>query len=450
MRYFKTTFMWVIVLAAVAGYSYMDFETTRIEEKRKEEATRLFPFFPKDVLAITLNKEDNLLELERWEDGWRIIAPLKARADSEAVEKFLGYITDSRNDSDYVMDPDPLPQRLVEFGLANPTVSVTFKVGKDLKPYTIILGDRAPSKGVAYARLKGEKPVYRILAYARAEADKDIYYFRDKTVLRLNPVMIDQLVIERPEVTIRAKLPADGKWVLEKPIEGIADHNKVFELLGAFANTEIKEFVSETKDDLKSYGLDKPAIQLLFWVSGDSAPTVRLMVGKRSPEKRGYYISMSDRDNIFLVEEDTVNAIPREAKELRSKRLFFFESDLLKRIEIRKKDKATVLVRDVEKEWRRNNVNGEKVDFSLVKEFLEDLVSQQIADFITDSPESLSEYGLDPPEIQLLLWEKDSATPIYLNIGNRTPAGYVYASAANEGSILALDEKVKRILTTYF
>lgn len=449
MRYFKTTFMWVIVLAALAGYSYIDFEHTRIEEKKKDEATKLFPFQPIEVLTISLKKDDRVIDLERWDDGWRIIAPIKAKADDEAVEKFLGYVTDSRNDADYVMDPDPTDERLVEFGLDKPTVSVTFKTGKDLKSYTLVFGDRAPSMGVAFARLEGAKPVYRILSYARAEADKDVHYFRDKTVLRLNPVLIDQVAIIRPKVSIRVKLPKDEKWMLEKPITARADHKKVFEFLGIFANAEVKEFIAETKDNLAAYGLDKPAVELLFWQDGDANPRIRLKVGKRSPEKRGYFCSMNDRDNVFLLEEDTVLSIPRQAKELRSRELFFFDRGDLKRIEIREASKATVLVKDVDKEWRKNNINGEKIDFNVINELIDGLRNVEIRDFVTNSPGDLKEYGLDPPAIQILLWPKESAVPIHLSIGKKTPAGYVYATSSSDETVLAIDENVKRLLTTY-
>ncbi len=446
MKYFKSTFAWVIALVALAGYSYLDYDKTRVEEKRKDEATRLIPFYPKDILAISINKEERVIELERWEEGWKIITPINAKADNEAVEKFLGYVTDSRNDADYVMDYDPSPERLAEFGLANPTVSVTLKGGKELTPYTLVFGNRAPTKGVAFARLKGKKPVYRVLSYARAEADKDVHYFRDKTVLRLNPLMIDQLVIKRRKGSIRVKLPDSGKWEIEKPIKARADHNRIFELLGMFANAEVKEFISENKDNLKAYGLDEPAIELMLWLSGDSDATVKIQVGDRSPKKRGYFLTMSDRNNVFLLEEDLISSIPMAANEIRSRDLLFFESDRLRRIEIRKPDKSIVMVRDAGKDWRKNNINGDKVDFNLVSEMLNELLELKIKDFITDSPKSLKEYGLDPPAIKLLLWPEKSAMPIYLSVGGKTPAGYVYALAGSQGSVLALEENVKRIL----
>ncbi len=451
MKYFKSTFMWIIILVAIAGYSYMDFEHTKIEEERRDQETRLLKFSPGEVVSITIINEKNEIEIERWEEGWKIIRPVKAKADAEQVEKFLGYVTDSRNDADYVMDPDPTPERLAEFGLANPKMSVTLKVGKELKPYKLIFGDRAPTMGVAFARLDGYKPIYRVLADARGEADKDVHYFRDKSVLRLQPVMIDQWVIRRKDSSIRVKLPDTGKWEIEKPFKARADHNKIFEVLGVFANAEVKHFVDETKDNIAKYGLDKPSIEMSFWLAGDAEPTIKLTVGDRSPEKRGYYVAMSDRDNVFILEEEVINAIPRHMNDVRNRELFFFERDKLKRIEIRKPKKSIVLVKDIEKEWRRNNESGEKVDFNLVKEFLGDLLDSRIEEFVSDDEFDLKQYGLGEGGIALLIWPEGSSVPFSLNVGRKMPTGgQVYARSGAERGVLALDERVKRILTTYF
>jgi len=448
VRYFKATFVWVIALVALAGYTYLDFSHTRIEEARKEEASRLLPFTPQEALAIELVRAEGVIALERWEDGWRLVAPIKAKADSEAVEKFLEYVTDSRNDADYVMDPDPTPERLKEFGLAEPKVTLTLKVGKELKPYTLMFGDRAPSMGVAFARLKGGKPVYRVLANARAEADKDAFYFRDKKVLRLNPVMVDQLAITRADLSLRARMTGEGRWTLERPVKDRADNEKVFEFLGLFANAQVKAFADETKDRLREFALDKPSAELRFWLSGDAEPAVTLTVGARSPERRGYYCAMSDRDGVFVLDEEVIHAIPRDARELRGKELFFFEQDALARIEMRAGGTSVALVRGADKEWRRGGGKGDVVEYLAIKEFLDALASVRIRDFITDDPASLKEYGLDTPALQVMLYPEGSAVPLFVSVGARTPAGHRYARTGERPTILALDETIQGILQT--
>lgn len=449
MTYFKKTFIWIIVLVAIGGYTMLDFKSTKIAEQKKEEQTRLLPFTADQVLALTIKKESGTIELERWEKGWKIVSPLNAMAKNETVEKFIHEVTESRNDSEYVMDPNPTPERLTEFGLAVPSIKLTLKVGKELKEHTILFGIRAPMMGVAYAQLEGQTPVYRVNADCRAEADKDAYYFRDKSVLKLNPVMVDQVAVNWEGSPMLFKLSESGIWRVEKPVNARMDQKKLFDFMGAFANSEVKEFISEKKEKLAAYGLDKPSAVIKFWISGDSNPTVQIDIGKRSPEKRGYFCAMSDRDAIFILEEKAVNAIPRTADEMRSKQLFFFEGEKLKRIELRSAAKSVVLVKDPENEWRKGDVLGAKVDFAMVNDFIEETKKLEIKEFVSSDLRDVRQYGLEPAGIQAQMWLEDSAAPITLNLGKATPAGYVYAFSTAEKSILTLEERAKRVLETF-
>jgi len=159
---------------------------------------------------------------------------------------------------------------------------------------------------------------------------------------------------------------------------------------------------------------------------------------------------MSDRDNIFVLDEDLIHAVPRGVNEVRSKQLFFFDKDKLKRIEIHDADKSIVLVKDKDKEWRRDNVKGEVLDFNLVKEFLEDLTSMKIEDFVEGGLGNLARFGLSPAKTRLLVWPEESSVPISLSIGGDTPAGHVYARSGGGNEVIELDSRVRKVLHTYF
>jgi hypothetical protein len=58
-------------------------------------------------------------------------------------------------------------------------------------------------------------------------------------------------------------------------------------------------------------------------------------------------------------------------------------------------------------------------------------------------------YGLDPAEIQVWLWSEDSKEPITLTIGKTAPSGYVYSYSSSEKMVIALDEKIKKMLRSY-
>ncbi|MBF0170066.1 MAG: DUF4340 domain-containing protein, partial [Nitrospinae bacterium] len=391
----------------------------------------------------------SVIELERWDDGWRIVAPVKGDADDAQVEKFLGYVIESRNDAEYVMDADPSPERLTEFGLDVPKNVVTLKVGKELTPYTLEFGDRAPTMGVAFARLKGQRQVYRVLADAQAEADRDLYYFRDKRALKIDPVGIDQLSLTWDDQQLLVKMPDNGKWTVEKPVKATADHMRVFELLSAFSTAEVKEFTDRPATADPAFGLDAPMAKMLIWVAGDGAPTIQLAVGKRDPAKRGYYCLVTGHEGVVVLSEETINALPRKPSDLRNREIFPFDQTLVRRIEIRTASSQVALVMDKESEWRRGGDAGEVVEFQKVKEFTDELAAVKVVDFVEGGATRRSEVGLTPPEMELVVWLEGEKEPHRLTVGHRDPTGALrYAGLGDE--VVTIERRFAQALVSYF
>ncbi|MBI5747602.1 MAG: DUF4340 domain-containing protein [Nitrospinae bacterium] len=451
MKYFKKTFLWIIILAGLAGYFYLDVETTKKKEIEKEEATRLLPFKPSEVLELEVKKEGSIILLQRWEDGWRVEKPIKAKADSKAVEKALGYITQSRNDAEYVMDENPTQERLAEFGLIKPQLEVTLRVGKELTPYTLIFGERAPTKGVAFAILKGSPKVYRVLADARAEADQSLYYFRDKTIFKTEPNMVDKVEILKDNKKIKCELPMEGKWNIISPIKGRADMIKIIEIVSKFKDSEIKEFIDEEPKDLKAYGLYPVKTKLSIWLSGDESPTETVFIGDRDKKKRGYFAKLEKKDNVFLIEENMVDLLPVDAEELRERSILFFEEEKVNKIEIKYPDREIVVAKTPEFEWKTLKPRESEFDFNIVKEFLKNIREFKIKEFVSEGHEGLKTYGLDRPAIKLLIWEEGNKTPHELNIGSISGKGDgIYVWTGEQDSVVLIDEKIKGVVKESF
>ncbi len=451
MKYFKKTFLWIIILAGLVGYFYLDVETTKKKEIEKEEASRLLPFKPSDVLELELKKGDGVIVVQRWEDGWRIEKPIKAKGDSKAVEKALDYITQSKNDADYIMDENPTQERLSEFGLINPQLEVTLRVGKELTPYTLIFGERAPTKGVAFAILKGSPKVYRVLADARAEADQSLYYFRDKTIFKTEPHMVDKIEILKDNKKIKCELPMEGKWEIILPLKGRADMIKIIEIASKFKNSEVKEFINEEPKDLKEYGLYPVKTKLSIWLSGDESPTETIFIGERDKKKRGYFAKLEKKDNVFLIEEDMVDLLPEDADELRERSIMFFEEEKVNKIEVKYPDREIVVTKTPDFEWKILKPRESDFDFNVVKDFLHNIREFKIKEFISDGHEGLKIYGLDSPAIRLLIWEDGNKIPHELSIGIRSKGDSgVYAFTGEQNTVVLLDDKIREVIDENF
>ncbi|MBI3813443.1 MAG: DUF4340 domain-containing protein [Nitrospinae bacterium] len=446
MKYFKKTFLWIIILSALAGYFYLDVKTTKKKEMEKEEAARLLPFKPEEVVELDLKKGDRTILLQRWEDGWRVEKPIKAKADGRAVEKALGYITQSRSDADYVMDENPSQERLAEFGLINPQLEVTLKVGKSMTPYTLIFGDRAPTKGVAFAILKGSPKVYRVLADAKAQADQELYYFRDKTIFKTQPVMVDKVEIINNGQKIKCELPMEGKWGIVSPIKSRADMIKIIEMISKFKETDIKEFIEEEPKDLKQYGLNPFKKKLSIWLSGDDKATETIFIGDRDKKKRGYYARLEGKDNVFLIEEGLADLIPEDAEDLRDRYIMFLEDEKVNKIEVKYPDKEIIVVKTPDFEWKMLKPKEQVFDFNVIKEFLKEMKGFKVEEFVGQGF-SLAKYGLEHPPIKLLIWEDGIATPHELHIGNADTKGAgIYAWTAEQDGVVLIDGKVRDVI----
>ncbi len=449
MRYFKKTFIWIIVLTSIAGYYYIDLKREKIREKEKVEATRLLPFDPIQVLKIQLKKEESSIVLERWEEGWRITEPVKAPAVNEKVEEFLGYVTQFQNDSDYVMDADPTEERLKEFGLDQPENVVTLSVGRELKSHTIFFGHRAPTKGVAFARLQGDPQVYRVLADAKGQANQDVYYFRDKRVVEYDPVMVDLVEMVGPSGSIRCELPMNGKWEISEPIQARADITKIMEFLMAFKNNEIKEFVEEEPTDLVQYNLQPATRRISFGISGDLKPSIEILLGKRDKKKRGVFALLSGKKNVVLLDDKLLDFIPTEPFTLMNREIFLFEEEEVQKVRILSGRGGREFEKTPDYNWKQTIPEEAVADFNPIMAFLQAMRKVEIKRLLTGNPSLFEMSGLNNPAYKVMVWTKTSKEKEWLSIGNKAKEEGYYAMSGGGPDIFIIAGEVESEIRTF-
>jgi hypothetical protein len=448
MRYFKKTFLWIILLSILGGYLYIyEIRGGKEREQAEEEASRLFRFTPEDVIELELKKPGSLIHLIRDEKGWQMDSPVKAKADDKSVHSVLQYITETKNDSKYVMEENPSPQRLVEFGLSNPSLQVEIRVkGEPAK--TIYFGDRGPTQNVAYAMVKGDPRVYRVVADARAEADRDDYYFRDKTIASFKPFEADKLEISINGQTMRAELPMMGKWEITQPLKARADLVKIMELLSKLSEGEIKAFIDEEPKDLGLYGLNPPRAEVSVWGGGDNKGVTTLLFGDKDIKKRGVYVKHKDSPNVFLLEEDVWDILPRDVSHLRDQSVFFFEEEKVTKIQLKSPIKETLWEKDSHAEWKQKMPVNSSVEFSIIKDLLEKLKGVRIKEFVVDNPKDLKEFGLNKPAYTIKIWQEGSNTPQELNIGKTDNSGRAVYALTEGNSIVSLGMEITELFKT--
>jgi hypothetical protein len=306
LKNFKKTIFWFIALAALFGASQLIDDRVEEAERVEQANLKLFSFGIEQVAEFWINsaKDGVRARLTREADGWRLIQPLAARGDDEAVTKLLKNIVDSRKDA--ILFENPEPAKLVELGLDKPELEISFKTGSGVT--TMEFGDKGPTLNVTYGRFKGETAVYRIHSDVRTEADTSVYALRDKSTLMFDPLKLKRMEIMRRGRDMVVVVLERGRWDMLLPQPARADQAKVLETLYAIKDTPVKAFIDEAPSDLAQYGLEPPSIAITITERGRKGAQV-LHIGGKDRKRRGYFARSNSSQNVVLLEENLVKSL---------------------------------------------------------------------------------------------------------------------------------------------
>jgi hypothetical protein len=221
----------------------------------------LVNFAREQVDGVQLSVAGQEIAFERDAGRWKMVSPVAARADFNAVDGLIGSMEVAQIRS-VVSDTEPSPDQLRSYGLDKPQVSATVSVG-DART-TLLLGGSA-GDGIFYAK-DASKPavvtVDNILADdLRKQTDeyrhKDAFEFRAFNANRVEFTSNDQtIVFER--VKGQGDTPEDS-WRRTSPNPGDVDRTKFEALLTQLTEIRAASFTPTTAGT----GLGSPVMTVL-------------------------------------------------------------------------------------------------------------------------------------------------------------------------------------------
>jgi hypothetical protein len=208
---------------------------------------RLVPIDSERVRRIEIQRGTTALELENKGRGWRIIKPLDAPADNEAVtallQKWSALRLASIDQSNKKSEASPEP--------FEPLSEIRIFSENSTEPSIISIGKPSPD-GFVPVRLQ-PRNIGGSAPPALAESSAiDLDQLRDRALARLNPDLVDLVRWQKGESKTEIRR-ADGTWP--------AAAEKIFE---ALASTKTSRYTPATPAALAAAGLNKPASHLEF------------------------------------------------------------------------------------------------------------------------------------------------------------------------------------------
>lgn len=425
----RTTLIAAVVLLALGGYIYKyEREPVKSESDADTKREKVFTFEEAKVKSIEVKKAEGVaLRVTRGTSGWQIVAPTEAAADSTEVDALARNLATLERER-IVAEGGA---NLADFGLAPPAIEIGFDVEGQKERGALLLGAKSPTGSSQYAKLAGEDKVFVVPSYLESSFDKKVWDLRDKSIFRFNREDVEKVVVRSPGGELALARASEDLWNVTTPSICRADRYKASGLVSRFETGRMEEIVSESGEDLKGYGLDKPQYQLELQLKGGRAR--KLFVGKEKDSR--FYARNPARPFVYLIASTLVDDLKKDFSEYRSKRLFDFSTYQVTKFQLgaRVLEKTRV---DDKDQWKETAPESKEVDRTAVEDLLYKLNGTDAESFAADRVDNPKTYGMDAPAVTISVWSNEGKNVEELKVGKVGDS--VYARRKGDDPVLKI------------
>jgi len=298
-----------------------------------------------------------------------------------------------------------------------------------------ILGGKAPD-GASF----DEKDSVEALNSIGKTLEKGYLAFLDRQVFDFQHDAVARLAIERDGTRIVCE-KKDGKWKLTSPVALDADENGINNIIGTMNDLTAGEFVADSPkpDDLKRYGLDKPALRITATIeekeqkpddkkgaeakpddkkkqAAEKKTSTKTLLVSRKLDGQTYGIEQGGT-LVFTIKSWDADSLRSEV--IPTTLAEFAEADATS-LTIAHRGKPEIVVEKKNDAWTITKPKKADADQEAVKKILDalhDLKGRRCLDY---EGKNLAAYGLEPPEVVVTVKVKDKPD-VVLKIGKPLP-----------------------------
>ena len=414
---FRTTIILLIIAGIGAAYIFLyDKRQYRTDVWVQRQQMVLPDYKPGQINKIEMKKGDTNIVLESTDnESWRMVEPLQLRADKAEVAEILAQFEFLRKIG-VVKESETANFSLKEYGLETPdlVVSLWLKKGSmvggtagDVIKYTVNIGDRlAAGQDTVYITVGDDKDVSVVGAKFLEKVNKEINDLRNKWAFEYDKHSVERVRLESGENEPVVCSKAEQLWWITQPLSDRADTERIQDILNELKNLKIakEDFVSDSKEDIINYGLDKPVFTISIGTT-DDVQTLRL--GHSLDEK--IYAKLDGESSIFLVHDIILRDLDLELNDLRDKQLLRFDAIGtygIEKIDMKTSGTNLVMEKTVQYDWMIKSPKEILADRDTVREFVEKIKDLQIQQYVDDSGVNFEKYGLADSPIEVSVFRR--------------------------------------------
>ncbi|MFA5112370.1 MAG: DUF4340 domain-containing protein [Desulfobaccales bacterium] len=261
-----------------------------------------------------------------------------------------------------------------------------------------------------------------------------------KKVFQVKETEISGFSLSRGAAEIRLA-KQDKVWYLTSPLHAKADQTVVDNLLVTLARLRMERDLGAEKD-LKTFGLDKPALVVKFTAQGQPH---QLAVGANVPGDQAYYALRDQDPHLLMISGGSKDSLDRQLLALRDKTLLGFILSEVKGLRIKAGNTAVDLEKTGPRTWLWVGRPDVKVRGDRVEKLLREIHLARIKDFVTGPPPKNQALGLAPGK-RLEITVVTAAGNHILFLGSKKDDA-VYARQGADGPVVLVDATLPEAVT---
>ncbi len=235
------------------------------------------------------------------------------------------------------------------------------------------------------------------------------------------------------------------EWRIVEPIRSKTENWVINGLVNSLADAKKERTVTTSPASLADYGLD-PAKYEIVVTYDDKSDTVYL--GDKTPTGAYVFARINSDSTVYATQTMLLTNAEKDLFDFRDKTVLAFETDKVERATIKTPKRKIALRKEGEK-WYIFKGKDQKIlaDEFKVEQILNGIRNAKAKQFVEETPEHLSKYGLTHPAYELELQVTDDGGLKKLIIGKATGSAY-YARDVSRDPIFTIDSSAVHKLNT--
>ncbi|MFL5340065.1 MAG: DUF4340 domain-containing protein [Gemmataceae bacterium] len=220
------------------------------------------------------------------------------------------------------------------------------------------------------------------------------------------------------------------KWYVRKPMQALAETEKVNELLDKLSGLEARDKDVIDSANLKDAGFG-PAARISVTLSVEEEVgeekaktkkqrTVAFSFGKHDEKAKKLNVRVAGRERVNLVPDDVLKLAERAPLAYRGRRVLDFDLTNVARIEVQR-EKEKFDLQHADGEWKLTAPTAATADKTKAAALADDLARLEAVEYVNDAPkpEDLAKAGLDKPALTVKVAFSDGKPEQTLLIGKQ-------------------------------